>query len=124
MRKEKGIMEMLGYNELKDLLTDVINAREGIRDGSKKAVMLDEKYLELTDRIGKIDVILKDIKLNEKSFEPVDSEGYAYEGLFTYKGEEKGGYFSAYSNDSYEEQAAMQVFQELYGDMEQEEERE
>ncbi len=117
-------MEMLGYNDLKDLLTDVINAREGVRDGSKKAEMLDEKYLELTDRMGKIDDILKDVKINEESFEPVDSEGYAYEGLFTYKGEEKGGYFSVYGDDSYEEQAAMQVFQELYGDMEQEEERE
>ena len=43
----------LSDDELHDLLTDIINDREGVRDGTRRAERLDEWYLDVDNEIGK-----------------------------------------------------------------------
>ena len=43
------------YDELKDKITDVVNMREGVKDGTKKAEYLDNLYLEYTNELAERD---------------------------------------------------------------------
>lgn len=43
---------------LKDQMVDIINAREGVRDSSKRAVWVDELYNKVDNRIQEIEAVL------------------------------------------------------------------
>ena len=48
-------LRALTYDELKDMITDVVNMREGVNDGTKKAEDLDNLYLEYTNELAERD---------------------------------------------------------------------
>lgn len=50
---------------LKDALVDVINEREGVRDGTPHAVRLDELYLELDGQIGELQMVCGCVPVQE-----------------------------------------------------------
>lgn len=75
IKKEKYVVEAkknytsMSINDLQAELTDVINAREGVEDGTSEANELDEKYIEidgiLQDKLSKIDNINMAESFNE-----------------------------------------------------------
>ena len=46
-------LSKLSDDELHDLMTDIINDREGVRDGTQKAERLDNWYWDVDNEIGK-----------------------------------------------------------------------
>lgn len=71
-------MRALTYDELKDRITDVVNVREGVNDGTKKAEDLDNLYLEYTNELAERDAREKmtDITLSDEreEFEEPEEE--------------------------------------------------
>lgn len=59
-----------------------------------------------------------------EEWEPVDSEGFDYEVEFEFLGDKYGGYFSAYLEDSFEEQAAGIILNKMGEELHREDEME
>ena len=60
-----------------------------------------------------VDQILREITLNMSEFEAADSEGKEMEGIVNYKNNNYPVFLSWYDDDSYELQAAKQIFNEI-----------
>ena len=48
-------LRALTHDELKDMITDIVNEREGVKDGTKKAEYLGNLYLEYTNELAERD---------------------------------------------------------------------
>lgn len=101
--------------ELRDEFIDVINARETDGISDERAAALDERYNELSSMIATLDAIANELKIDKGAFEPVDTEGWELEGTVTYKGADYNVLLAYGHPDTYEEQAAMQIIENMGG---------
>lgn len=73
-------------------------------------------HIQVNDMIHHIENMIsnKIMLLPEESFEPTDTEGHAYEAIVYYKDREFGVYLSAMNRRSYEQQAAICIYKQLW----------